>query len=100
MALRDEAPISLTHKQATALAGELYRAWANDQGRERTTAIEHDPEFKFPDDHIRRKGPTGAMEVTAWRRINEPQISADEWEGVLANWVKIGSSESPDLRRR
>lgn len=35
------------------------------------------------------------MEVTAWRRVNEPQITADEWEGVLANWVKVGSSENP-----
>ena len=94
-ALRDEAPISLTHRQATALAGDLYRAWASDQGRERTTAIEHDPEFRFPNDHIRREGPSGAMEVTAWRRVSEPQVGADEWEGVLANWVKVGSNENP-----
>lgn len=95
-ALRDEAPVSLTHRQATALAGELFRAWAYGEGRERTTAIEHDPEFKFPDDHVRRVGPGGVVEVTAWRRINEPQISADEWGGVLANWSKVGSSETAD----
>ena len=95
-ALRDEAPISLTHRQATALAGELYRAWANDQGRERTTTIEHDPEFRFPDDHVRREGPSGAMEVTAWRRVSEPRVGADEWDGVLAAWTKVGSSETPD----
>src|SRR2546423_1434673 len=27
-ALREKTPVSLTHRQATALAGELYRAWA------------------------------------------------------------------------
>lgn len=48
-ALREDAPVSLTHRQATALAGELYRAWANGEGRERTTTIEHDPEFRSPD---------------------------------------------------
>jgi len=94
--LRDDAPISLTHKQATALAGELYRVWVNGEGRERTTAIEHDPEFNFPDDHIHRRGPTGAMEITAWRRVSEPHVGADEWEAVLANWTKVGSGESPD----
>ena len=28
-ALRERSPVSLTHRQATALAGELYRAWTN-----------------------------------------------------------------------
>lgn len=99
-ALRDEAPVSLTHRQATALAGDLYGAWANGLGRERTTTIEHDPEFRFPDDHIRREGPSGAMEVTAWRRVNEPHVGADEWEGVLANWSQVGASAKPgDLEK-
>lgn len=39
-ALRISAPLSLTHKQATALAGELYRSWANAE-RGRTLAVEH-----------------------------------------------------------
>jgi integrase len=38
-ALRNDAPAALTHKEATALAGELYRAWANGADRERTTSI-------------------------------------------------------------
>ena len=37
-ALREDAPVSLTHRQATALAGELYRAWADGESRERTIA--------------------------------------------------------------
>ncbi len=94
-ALREDAPVSLTHRQATALAGELYRAWVNGEGRERTTTIEHDPEFKSADDHIRRNGPNGAIEVTAWRRVSEPHVGADEWEAVLAHWDKIGATEIP-----
>ena len=38
-ALREGAPVPLTHRQATALAGELYRAWASGEGRERTTSV-------------------------------------------------------------
>lgn len=39
-ALRAPGPISLTHKQATALAGELYRSWA-DADRGRNISVEH-----------------------------------------------------------
>lgn len=39
-ALRVSAPVSLTHKQATALAGDLFRSWSNpDRGR--SLAVEH-----------------------------------------------------------
>jgi hypothetical protein len=38
-ALRNGALLPLTHRQATALAGELYRAWATGEGRERTTSV-------------------------------------------------------------
>jgi integrase len=41
--LRQKEAIALTHKQATALAGRLYRAWASGEGRERTTAVVHTP---------------------------------------------------------
>src|SRR5665213_2893483 len=99
-ALRDDAPVSLTHRQATALAGELYRAWANGDGRERTTTIEHDPEFNSPDGHIRRKGAAGTIEVTAWRRASVANVSPEEWEAVLAHWDKIGATGTPsDLEK-
>lgn len=42
--LRATKPLSLTHRQATALAGELYRAWASETHSERTLAIVHTPE--------------------------------------------------------
>ncbi len=41
-AFRNAAPVTLDHKQCTALAGELYRAWA-DSGADRTTAVQHMP---------------------------------------------------------
>ena len=37
--LRETKPVSLTNRQATALAGELYAAWVDGEGRERTTAV-------------------------------------------------------------
>jgi integrase len=40
-AYRQDAPVTLTPRQAVALAGEFYRAWATGEGRERTTALEH-----------------------------------------------------------
>jgi hypothetical protein len=46
-ALRDDAAIALTNSQATALAGRLYRAWANGEGRERTLAAEQGPDGKM-----------------------------------------------------
>ncbi|PZN92706.1 MAG: recombinase XerD [Hyphomicrobiales bacterium] len=42
--LRATKPLSLTHRQATALAGDLYRAWASETQRERTLAIVHTPD--------------------------------------------------------
>ncbi|HVV92047.1 MAG TPA: recombinase XerD, partial [Hyphomicrobiales bacterium] len=49
-ALRAERPASLDHRQATALAGELYRAWANGAARERTLSIVHTPAGWVRDD--------------------------------------------------
>jgi hypothetical protein len=37
--LRATKPTSLSHMQATALAGDLYRAWANGEEREQTLGI-------------------------------------------------------------
>ncbi|GEP11246.1 DUF6538 domain-containing protein [Methylobacterium gnaphalii] len=47
-ALRASGPIVLTHQQATALAGDLYRAWA-DASADRTIAITHTPAGWVPD---------------------------------------------------
>lgn len=42
-ALRNDAPVHLTHRQATALAGELYRVWADSESRARSVAMVHTP---------------------------------------------------------
>ncbi len=42
-ALRAKAPVNLTYAQATALGGQLYRAWAEGEGRERTTVVQLTP---------------------------------------------------------
>jgi hypothetical protein len=60
-ALRDNAPVSLIQRQATALGGELYWAWANGEGREHVTAVEHDPHFLHPEDHILVRGADGCL---------------------------------------
>lgn len=49
--LRATKPLSLTHRQATALAGELYQAWASEAPRERTLAIVFTPEGGWERDH-------------------------------------------------
>ncbi|HEY5305944.1 MAG TPA: tyrosine-type recombinase/integrase [Pseudolabrys sp.] len=80
-ALREDAPVSLTHRQATALAGELYRAWVNGEGRERTMAIVHTP-------------------GVGWQRDYNTHVSDAEWEAVLGNWQKIGATGEPsDLEK-
>lgn len=38
-ALREERPIPLTHRQAVALSGELYRAWAKDIDRSKSITL-------------------------------------------------------------
>lgn len=91
-ALREDAPISLTHKQATALAGELYRAWADGEGREYKIAIEDDPQFLYPDDHLTVQGPDGRSRPSRWRRIKVSHISADEWEAARLSLERLNAS--------
>lgn len=47
-ALRRSKPVSLDHEQATALAGDLYRAWVG--GRVRTTAVTLMPDGRWEPD--------------------------------------------------
>jgi enoyl-CoA hydratase/carnithine racemase len=46
--LREDRPATLTHKQAVALAGELYREWAAGEGRERTLSVTLDRVTRKP----------------------------------------------------
>jgi hypothetical protein len=61
-ALREREPVSLTHREATALAGELYKAWASCDEDERTLAIEHTPE--------------------GWKRLNSKSLQEEEWDAA------------------
>lgn len=45
-ALRQDAPIPLNHREATALSGRLYRAWASGVGQEHTTSVTFDRESR------------------------------------------------------
>ncbi len=49
-ALRKSQPATLDHRQATALAGDLYRAWA-DAGADRTVAMVHRGDGRWERDH-------------------------------------------------
>jgi integrase len=57
-ALRRSRPVSLDHEQATALAGDLYRAWAG--GKVRTTAVTLMPDGRWvPDSETPGEGRAG-----------------------------------------
>lgn len=78
-ALREREPASLTHRQVTALAGELYKVWAEGDERENTIAIEHTPE--------------------GWKRIKQKSLSVEEWEAANEYWIRFEDSdraEKPD----
>lgn len=71
-AFRDDVPVRLSHRQATALAGELYRVWADSEGRARSVAIEHTP-------------------GVGWRRVDETQDEQEaQWEAIVSMWEKVG----------
>jgi len=78
---RHDEPVSLTQRQATALAGEFYRAWANGEGRESVIAIEHVP-------------------GVGWQRTYSNHVDGDEWNAVLTNWDRLAEGAEPsDLEK-
>ena len=78
-ALRNDVPTKLSHKQATALAGELYRVWADSETNARSTAMQHTP---------------GA----GWVRVDETSDEQKEhWEAVVSMWEEVGRTD--DLKR-
>lgn len=81
-ALREDAPIKLSHRQATALAGELYRIWADGENRARSITIEQKP-------------------GGGWRRVSESQADEDaHWTAIVAMWARVGASGDPaDLEK-
>jgi integrase len=76
-ALRNDTPVHLSHKQATALAGELYCVWADSEDRARSIAIVHTPDV-------------------GWERCEETQDEVEaHWEAVVAMWEKVGDDRDP-----
>jgi integrase len=81
-ALRENVPIKLLHKQATALAGELYRIWADGESRARSITVVHTP-------------------GVGWQRDSETQAEEEaHWAAIVAMWEKAGESGDPaDLEK-
>ncbi len=81
-ALREDAPIKLSHRQATALAGELYRVWADGENRARSISIVHLP-------------------GVGWQRESETQAEQEAyWAAIEAMWEQVGASGDPaDLEK-
>jgi integrase len=77
--LRRERPVSLSPRQAHALAGELYRSWA-DEERGRSLSIEH----------------TGR----GWRRAaDDPAERSAEWSAVVEAWGRLEGADDAALEK-
>lgn len=81
-ALREDTPVKLSHRQATALAGELYRIWADSENRARSVAIEQKP-------------------GGGWQRASVTQADEEaHWAAIVAMWERVGDCDNPaDLER-
>ncbi|MCA1471928.1 tyrosine-type recombinase/integrase [Bradyrhizobium sp. IC3195] len=75
--LRSDAPAHLTHRQATALAGELYRVWADSENRARSVAMVHTPGVGWAPD----------------TESHEEQEA--HWAAIVAMWEKVGRDGDP-----
>ena len=71
-ALRNDAPTHLTHRQATALAGDLYRVWADSESRARSVAMVHTPGVGWAPD----------------TESHEEQEA--HWVAIAEMWEKVG----------
>jgi hypothetical protein len=102
-ALREDAPIPLTNREATALAGRLYRAWASSADTERTTSVTLDrlsgdwkPDYASADD-------VPDFWESARRHLNRIGEADDEFreeaEGTSHDDQKAGNSRRPLERR-
>ena len=81
--LRNDTPLSLTHRNAVALSGEVYRAWASDPDTTRITSI------------------TWAQGKDGWTRVAQPSDD-NEMEILKAGFAKaaerVTELDSEDLR--
>lgn len=73
--LRSDAPAHLTHRQATALAGELYRVWADSESRARSVAMVHTPGVGWAPD------------------TESHQEQEAHWGAIAEMWEKVGHDD-------
>jgi hypothetical protein len=76
--LRAAEPVSLTHREAVALAGKLYQAWVSGEGRERTTAVIHTPQGFVVDRSGLTREEAKAAFLTVSERLTTDEDSTDE----------------------
>ncbi|WP_434959649.1 site-specific integrase [Labrys sp. La1] len=80
--LREDAPVSLTAKQATALAGLLYLAWANEEENDRTVS----GTIGFDGTWTPEPPPLPHEMAAAWENLREKlsALPADDTEALEA----------------
>jgi hypothetical protein len=80
--LRDDVPVKLSHRQATALAGELYRIWTDGENRAQSIAIEQKP-------------------GGGWQPVCLTQADEEaNWASIVAMWERVRASDDPaDLEK-
>lgn len=91
-ALRRDDPVRLTHKQATALAGELYRARA-DEGRSRSITVEY-----VPSEGLKRVYLDQAEREAHWAAVAANIICA--WPRARRRFLGFGTGVIRSERRR
>lgn len=97
--LSDERPPTLTHKEAVALSGELYRAWANgaDERRERTYSVTLDPKTRLP---IPDTGDESAETIPAyWAASREALEKLKAQDDAFRERVARGLPNPPNHKR-
>ena len=75
--LRQAVPLTLSHREAVALAGELYRGWSREPAPGERISLTHTPTGWLRDDHAK------------------PSELAAEYESVLAHIGYPGDEEEP-----
>ena len=102
-ALREGAPLPLTHRQATALAGELYRAWAS--GRERTTSVTIDRATSKAMEPTSGDDESSMEEVPAlWESARQSLGAADRSghsarSSIASCWPRVSAASMPRAAR-
>jgi integrase len=83
--LRATKPLILTHRQATALAGELYRAWASERPQERTIAMIHTPSGWVRDDATPAEEEAGFRAAVARLDVNADPAELEALVGPIVD---------------